>query len=201
MIPVPPPRRLPAYDPLWSDGCTLAPFLPVRWRARFQLWTIGVIAGDPAMAREMTYICERHDQRYYYGGSKEDRIDADQEMLTSMEIHGIPRGFRTAAYRAVRMWGGPSWQTSGVSWAYGGEHFQYGVRALIQREIVPSEPAQAPKPPLSGHDLWPFNEPKCSCDEGTLMMPEFTSEHAAIADDIHGYRCQGCGRFYTGRKL
>lgn len=204
MVPTQPPRRLPAYDPLWSDGCSLAPFLPERWRSRFQDWTLGIIANDPELAREMRYICEAHDKAYYYGGTKDQRLKADKEMRAKMKQIGAPYWFRHAAFRAIRMFGGPSWQISGVSWSYGGSFCKYGVCALIDRKIGCPEPAQEPETPLWWDDLWPFNEERCDCPEQVTLMPQERGEwddQGVSYLNVKAWKCDSCDQIYTRREV
>ncbi len=136
-------RELPAYNPEWSDGCTLAPFIPVRWRSRFQKWVVKIIAARQDVATKMHDACVVHDLKYYYGGFEPTRLASDKTLRTHLKEAGASFWFRHAAYRAVRWWGGPHRRVQGVSWAYGGSYFQYGARALPLAEIVPPGGVQA----------------------------------------------------------
>jgi len=90
-------RYLPSYDPAWSDGCTLSPFLPTELRRPFQQWMIKCLACDPDVARKMRYACETHDMKYYFGGCVEDRLAADKALLQDWKDAGAPYMLRHAA--------------------------------------------------------------------------------------------------------
>jgi hypothetical protein len=95
---------LPPWDDAMSDGCTGAPFLDV--------------------CPEAHACCVRHDERYYYGGSKADRRRADQAFYTCLRAIGIPLWRAQASYRFIRWFGGPDGRQP-WSWAYGGGVFAY----------------------------------------------------------------------------
>ena len=185
-------RYLPSYDPAWSDGCTLSPFLPVALRRPFQKWMIRALASDLDVARKMRYACETHDMWYYFGGSVEERLAADKRLLQDWKEAGAPYMLRNAAYRAVRMWGGPKWRQGGVSWSYGGSYFRYGYSAVPVSEIRAPEAVQRIKPTLEllSTNAWPFKEERCECPNFTFLFP--------WRDDFDkGMICGGCGQMFT----
>jgi len=198
-------RKLPPYNHEWSDSCTIAPLIPRRLRKRFQMWMVSAIS-DEDVAVALHLACVRHDAAYYYGGRKWERLAADQHFRDDLRQAGAPFWFWNAAYRAVRLWGGPKWQQQGVSWGYGGSFFDYGYRALPLLEIGLPGAAEAsellytavPADPgalfvITG-DLWPFVEPRCDCPDSTLVLP--------WCDDFdEGMFCGGCGETFTRRRL
>lgn len=184
-------RYLPSYDPTWSDGCTIAPLIPEKQRKRFQMWMVNAInSEDVAIALHLA--CVVHDHAYYYGGSVEDRLAADKLFLEQMKEAGAPFWFRHAAYRAVRMWGGPKWRQQGVSWSYGGSYFRYGLPAIPVSEIRAPGVAQESEGILYATfaDHWPYKEPRCDCPDFTLILP--------WQDDFdQGMFCGVCGKTFT----
>ena len=181
-------RYLPDYNPTWSDGCTIAPLIPEKQRKRFQMWMVNAINSED-VAISLHLACVAHDHAYYYGGSVEDRLAADKLFLEQMKEAGAPFWFRHAAYRAVRMWGGPSWRQKGVSWSYGGSYFKYGLPAIPVCEIRAPGAVQRIKPTLEllSADAWPFQEPRCECPNFTFLFP--------WEDDFDkGVICGGCGK-------
>ena len=118
-------RTLPRWDPDWSDGCSVFAVLP-RWiRQPMQRKLIRFLAGQPAAARAAIAACGRHDEEYYYGGSRGYRKSADERLRTGWRRAGLPRWFVAIGIRAIRVFGGPGWRRQHVSWAFGGGRFRY----------------------------------------------------------------------------
>ena len=100
-----PPRRIPPWDPSSSDGCTS---MPSGWREIYE-------AG-----------CKRHDEDYYYGGSRWHRRQSDEALRRFFIAQGMPRaGAWFAVNVLVRAMGAPAFRARGVSWAHGGGVFKY----------------------------------------------------------------------------
>lgn len=92
-----------------SDGCSvpalLGPLFP--------------ISADQRKA------CVRHDKKYYYGGTKKDRLLADTTLMLEWVDAGMPIDQAVWGFNAVRAGGGPEGQNPKYSWAFGGERFVY----------------------------------------------------------------------------
>lgn len=101
-----------------SDGCSALPIGPLVLRKQFNLW---VFDRWP----DATAGCLAHDRAYYYGGTYEDRLQADGDLMYAWELAGVPKRTRQLAWRAIRFGGDPRWRTPGVSWGYGGGVFRY----------------------------------------------------------------------------
>lgn len=99
---------LPPFDPATSDGCSvptwLKPFFP----------------DTPAIRA----ACERHDAKYYVGGTREDRLKADAELLVEWLVAGMNAETAEKGFAAIRVGGGPSGKQP-YSWAFGGKRFVY----------------------------------------------------------------------------
>lgn len=115
-------RVIPKWDPKESDGCSapdiLRPLLPI-----FEISTVR--AG-----------CETHDERYYYGGSEEDRLAADYELGLYWLRVGVPAKDVKASLDLIWIGGAPEWHKPKVSWAFGplaSPRFRY--------DVVPAKPA------------------------------------------------------------
>ena len=91
-----------------SDGCSV----PIMFKP-FLL-----------QSAEAKAACLRHDEAYYYGGSRLDRLKADCEfalaLLTSTDAEQAEMVFN-----AVRTFGAPRFRVPKVSWAFGGDRFHY----------------------------------------------------------------------------
>ena len=98
-------RTLPSWRDDMSDGCTFAP--------------------DRGWWGDHRWLCVRHDERYYFGGSKELRLAVDVGFFYGLLAVGMPRPIAYLYYRVVRVWGHPRYRIPGVSWAFGGEFFAY----------------------------------------------------------------------------
>ena len=101
---------LPPWESSMSDGCSvpslLRPFFP--------------------LTPEQRQACVRHDEKYYYGGTKADRLIADATLmiewvLADMDVVQAEHGFQ-----AVRAGGGPGGRKR-YSWAFGGQRFVYDL--------------------------------------------------------------------------
>ncbi len=73
-------------------------------------------------------VCERHDELYYYGGSRARRRSADAEFRSGMIGAGMPRLKAWMYWAAVRTGGVPWLKVKGVSWSFAGEHFKYAAK-------------------------------------------------------------------------
>ena len=108
---------IPEFDPeKHSDGCSggMSLFytsLPQAIRER--------LSGDELPWRE---CCEVHDRAYYYGGSRDEKKDADEALkqcvalMLDQDISGIMLG--SAMEIAVEIGGAPYFTTS-YRWGYG----------------------------------------------------------------------------------
>ena len=116
---------LPPFDPSMSDGCSMIPLWP-RWlgRKRFQGWVLRFVVTDVERMKE---ICCAHDRAYYYGGTEDDRTEADLQWQD--EVWKIDKTsdhwFAKTGFVKMREHGGPEGRVPGVSWAWGGERFVY----------------------------------------------------------------------------
>lgn len=137
-------RTLIEFDPLASDGCSSLAALshlrlvPKDATKEAQLAIIKAWFGEDWRAAVRACIC--HDRRYYLGGSTADRKRADVELrLAWLRIEGgnlweraSRRAFIETGYVAIRAFGGPEAKTPGVSWAYGGQRFEYTDEPAIE---------------------------------------------------------------------
>ena len=117
--------QLPPWDPSTCDGCSALPIGPLRVRRRFNRW---LFKHWP----DATKACERHDEAYYYGGTKEERLDADAALVARwahLKPKRVPHAVCTLAFNMIRALGGPSTKMPGVSWAHGGKRFKYDEKA------------------------------------------------------------------------
>lgn len=96
---------LPPWNDSMSDGCSFAPIADS-------------IPGCHG-------CCVRHDEAYYYGGSKADRLAADNALKACWIANGMARWRAEWRYRRVRILGVPWLRIKGVSWAFGGDVFKY----------------------------------------------------------------------------
>ena len=115
--------NLPPFDPNLSDGCSMLPLWPL-WmgRRRIQRWALRLVVRDVEAAAA---ICCAHDRAYYYGGTEDDRMEADLRWQDAMwVIDRTPEHwFTMAGFVKIRELGGPEHKIPGVSWAYGGERY------------------------------------------------------------------------------
>jgi len=100
--------QIPPWNPATSDGCSipafLKPFFPIT----------------PDQARG----CVRHDEKYYYGGTKEARLIADAELMIWWLDAGMSAEQAKQGFDAIRIAGGPEGRQP-YSWAFGGRRFVY----------------------------------------------------------------------------
>ena len=123
-------RTLPRWDPETSDGCSALPLGSRMLRQRINGWFFR--RNDAANA-----ACEAHDEAYYYGGSKRHREDADKALAEAWRNAGVPIIVRGLGRGAIRAFGGPGARTPDVSWAFGGEFFQYSEQPAIPEPESP----------------------------------------------------------------
>jgi len=90
----------------FSDGCS-GP--NVEWLTR---WFHSIFEPD-------RQCCVAHDKAYYYGGSRKDRLSADQQFQQCLMEHGMNRADAYLYFRAVRLFGRPSLRLRRRSWAFG----------------------------------------------------------------------------------
>jgi len=102
---------LPPWDPATSDGCSIPSLL------------VSVFPITP----EQRKACERHDEKYYYGGTREDRLIADATLLIEWVKAGMLAEQALSGFEAIRYGGGPEWRKP-YSWAFGGKRFVYDVK-------------------------------------------------------------------------
>lgn len=98
-------EELPEWTPEMSDGCTAAP--------------------DAGPWGDHRACCVEHDRRYYYGGTKAERLEADLAMYSCMVASGMPAPVAWLYFRAVRVWGHPAYRRPRISWGFGGRRFGY----------------------------------------------------------------------------
>jgi hypothetical protein len=101
-------KALPPWNDAMSDGCSI----PAALRSFFP--------STP----EVRACCVRHDERYYYGGSRADRLRADLAFGVALLDAGVSAETVEKMVAAVRAFGGPSGRRS-YSWAFGGGVFEY----------------------------------------------------------------------------
>ncbi len=93
-----------------SDGCSVPEVL--RWLIKRE--SVAECA-----------VCVVHDRAYYYGGSPEDRVAADEALRVGLIAAGMPAWKARFYWLGVRLGGMPYWRVKGVSWSFGGGHFRY----------------------------------------------------------------------------
>lgn len=103
-------RTLAVWNDAMSDGCSVPSWL--RW-----LIPLEFAAACAA--------CVRHDEVYYYGGSRAHRALADHNLRIGLIAAGMS-GWRARMYWiGVRLGGRPMFRVPNVSWAFGGGRFRY----------------------------------------------------------------------------
>ncbi len=125
-------RTLPKWDPATSDGCSALALGSNTLRRRINTW---LFRKHP----DATVACEAHDEAYYYGGSKEDRREADRVLDEAWKKVGVPIVVRALGAGAIRAFGGPGAKTPGVAWAFGGEFFQFSDQPAIPESEGPED--------------------------------------------------------------
>ena len=119
---------LPAWRDPMSDGCSVPKWLRLL---------------VPLETPEQIRVCRRHDEAYYYGGTASDRLREDLTFALGL-LDTNMKSYRVVQYyEAVRAAGGPRFKIPGVSWAFGGERFCYGEKA-IPSAIVEVSPVTPP---------------------------------------------------------
>ncbi len=126
-------RSLPKWDSSHSDGCSALALGSRAFRLHINSW---LFRDFP----DATHACEAHDEAYYYGGSKQDRLDADLALDAAWKQAGVSRTTRAFGHRAIRLFGGPASRTPDVSWAFGGDFFEYSEEPATP-EAEGEEPA------------------------------------------------------------
>jgi len=100
-------------------------------RRTVPLWTDSMSDGCSHVEDIARPCCVKHDEAYYYGGSKETREYADRNFYLCMIENGISTWRAYVRFLGVRLFGGPGWKTKGESWSFGGNHFQYSDEPAI----------------------------------------------------------------------
>jgi len=130
-------RTLPKWNPENSDGCSALALGSRRQRQRVNGWFFR--KNDAAKA-----ACVVHDEAYYYGGSKRHRQDADKALAAGWKDAGVSIIVRGLGRAAIRAFGGPGAKTPDVSWAFGGEFFQYSDQPAIPEPETSELDASSP---------------------------------------------------------
>lgn len=82
--------------------------------------------GEPSWITPAQHACcVRHDGAYYRGGSRDDRLAADETLARCLSRAGLSPLLAAAFFLGVRVGGGPEFRVPGVSWAFGGAVFAY----------------------------------------------------------------------------
>lgn len=111
-------RTLPRWESSMSDGCSALPVGPLWLRRRFNTW---LFRRHPAAST----ACEGHDKAYYLGGSKQDRLEADNVMRELWILAGVPPWIGRLALALIKVGGSPGARIPEVSWSFGGDLFEY----------------------------------------------------------------------------
>lgn len=107
---------LPPWHDAMSDGCSVPAWL------RFVV---------PLETPAQQAICREHDEAYYYGGTEAERLAADLKFAYRLVSEtGMDPDTVMTYFNSVRVGGHPKFRIRGVSWAFGGERFCYGERAV-----------------------------------------------------------------------
>lgn len=67
--------------------------------------------------------CIEHDKAYWYGGTKQQRLNADRQLASQVALQGYPI-IGMCMYYAVRLGGMPYWSFS-WRWNYGSKKKEY----------------------------------------------------------------------------
>ena len=99
-------RQLPRWQDKWSDGCTASP--------------------DKGWWGSHVECCHRHDEGYYYGGSKALRRKVDVDFRVCLISKGMPTPI-AYLYFAVgaRLLGTPILKLRRASWGFGDRFYGY----------------------------------------------------------------------------
>ena len=79
----------------------------------------------------MRQCCVPHDEACHYGGSQQDRQEADRRFSVCLLAAGVPSWLARLSYLAVRVGGNPRFRRQNVSWGFGGERFRYDPEPAI----------------------------------------------------------------------
>lgn len=80
-----------------------------------------------------SYCCVRHDEKYYYGGSWNDRLNADVELYSCIKNAGYVV-MALMYYYAVRVWGSPYFSPLNKhAWSFGNSYYAYRVKPFNGR--------------------------------------------------------------------
>ena len=103
----------PRLRPFTTDGCSLFP------------------NGVPEHKTLWLACCEEHDRKYWAGGTKKERLDADLELRSCVAATGQPR-VAALMLGGVRA-GGTPYMPTWFRWGYGWTDFR-GYRPLTDAE-------------------------------------------------------------------
>jgi hypothetical protein len=103
-------RVLPRWDKTQADGCSVPQLLRI------------VVPQETAA---QCSVCERHDEAYYYGGSRKDRRAADKVFRNGLIAARMFPPKAWSYWFLVRIGGAPWFRVKGVSWSFGGDCFRY----------------------------------------------------------------------------
>lgn len=103
----------PRLKPFTTDGCSLYPDGTAEYR---DLWL---------------HCCRRHDRKYWLGGTRAERLEADIELRDCVAAAGQPR-IAERMLRGVRAGGTPYLPTR-FRWGYGWRFFR-GYQPLTDSE-------------------------------------------------------------------
>jgi len=70
-----------------TDGCSGSFMCLLRW-IWWVRWQVGL---SDVEVPPWEVDCERHDQAYYIGGSRQSRLEADTTLMQAVARHGYPR--------------------------------------------------------------------------------------------------------------
>lgn len=104
---------LPPWEPSMCNGCTVPTLL--RW--------IPWLAPEETAAQRA--VCCIHDEAYYYGGTAEDRLKADQALYRGLVRAGMAEWRAWLYYVHVRIYGSIYWTPNERRWSWGGAFYQY----------------------------------------------------------------------------
>ena len=103
-----------ALHPFTTDGCSQFP--------------------DGTLSHKTLWLkcCTEHDQKYWAGGTFDERLQADQELRACVKSTGEP-AIAELMLAGVRVGGSPWWPTK-FRWGYGWP-YTHGYRALSAEEL------------------------------------------------------------------
>ncbi|MFC1664881.1 FAD-binding oxidoreductase [Pseudomonadota bacterium] len=94
------PKQLKSFE---SDGCSLFP------------------DGTPKEPKKWCDCCYAHDISYWKGGTRQQRLTADQELRQC--VQSINKSLSKSMYGGVRTFGGPYFPTT-YRWGFGWPYFR-----------------------------------------------------------------------------